>query len=168
MNKRYLTAMICLMMPSLLWSQDSGDYLRDEIEIVLEFTPCYGTCPVFNLTIDGYGTVTFEGISHVEKQGIHKRSISPENLVTLLNELMRAKFFERTSTGNELNRKFRLEDNLRITEGMFSVSDLSSRFLTFNYLDQSKRIEVSQFAPRDLRAITDQIIELTGTGSWIR
>ena len=42
----------------------------------LSTTPCFGTCPVFNLVLYSDSTLIFEGKQHTELEGVHQRKLT--------------------------------------------------------------------------------------------
>jgi len=61
--------------------------------ITLRRTACFGTCPVYKLTIFADGRVLYEGISHVKKKGKAKGRISPAKLEELIEEFQNIYYF---------------------------------------------------------------------------
>ncbi len=51
--------------------------------ITLERTGCYGTCPIYSLTIYGDGKVTYEGKRHVDNIGEFTGQLSQAQLTSL-------------------------------------------------------------------------------------
>jgi hypothetical protein len=83
--------------------QEEGAALR----IVLEREACFGPCPVYRLTIEGSGAVTFEGRGAVLVEGIVRTRIDPARVAALAARFRAADFqglrdsylFERRSDG---------------------------------------------------------------------
>lgn len=44
-------------------------------EITLERTPCFGTCPVYSVTLRRDGTATYVGKNYVERMGTYKGTV---------------------------------------------------------------------------------------------
>ena len=61
-------------------------------KITLRRTPCYGSCPVYELTILGTGEVTYLGEAHVAKAGAHSWRISGRRLERLAEAFERARY----------------------------------------------------------------------------
>ena len=59
----------------------------------LERTPCFGTCPVYQVSIFRNGAVRFVGTRHVTHQGVATDSISPGAVDSLAAELDAAGYF---------------------------------------------------------------------------
>ncbi|HSM18509.1 MAG TPA: DUF6438 domain-containing protein [Gemmatimonadales bacterium] len=63
-----------------------------DVSITLERGPCFGTCPVYRLTVDGAGQVRYEGRAHVSVVGRDSAVISQSEVRRLLAEFDRAGF----------------------------------------------------------------------------
>jgi hypothetical protein len=61
--------------------------------ISLERQPCFGTCPVYTVTIDETGAVHFEGRRFVADTGVFISTIPPARVDSLLAELETAGYF---------------------------------------------------------------------------
>jgi hypothetical protein len=61
--------------------------------ITLERKPCFGTCPVYRLSIWSSGTVEFIGERHVTQQGRATASIPPARVDSLVAELEAGGYF---------------------------------------------------------------------------
>jgi hypothetical protein len=44
-------------------------------EITLERTPCFGTCPVYKVTLRRDGTALYEGVAYVAREGRYRGTI---------------------------------------------------------------------------------------------
>ena len=56
-------------MGAFLWQQNVQ--AKSISEISIEHTRCYGTCPVYKLTLRSDGTATFVGVAYVDKVGTY-------------------------------------------------------------------------------------------------
>jgi hypothetical protein len=61
-------------------------------KITLERTPCYGSCPVYKVTVSAAGVVEYFGEAHVHKAGTHRWRISRRRLQRLAEALERANY----------------------------------------------------------------------------
>jgi hypothetical protein len=61
--------------------------------ITLERTPCFGTCPVYQVAISRSGTVRFVGKQHVTRQGEATAEIPAARVDSLLRELEAGGYF---------------------------------------------------------------------------
>jgi Domain of unknown function (DUF6438) len=65
----------------------------DDAAITLERTPCFGTCPVYRLSISAAGVVRFEGKAHVQHVGVAEDTIPAGRVDSLMNELEQRGYF---------------------------------------------------------------------------
>jgi hypothetical protein len=62
-------------------------------QISFERTYCFGTCPVYRVTINADGTVLFKGVAHVIRKGVYKGKIEPEEFKRLATVTEKLGFF---------------------------------------------------------------------------
>ena len=72
---------------------DSGAAAGDPPVVTLERTPCFGTCPVYQVAISGSGGVRFAGKHHVIQQGEARAEIPKARVDSLLHELDAGGYF---------------------------------------------------------------------------
>jgi acetamidase/formamidase len=66
----------------------------DQTDIItLERGPCFGTCPIYKVTVASDGTVTFEGFNFVKTKGRATARIKPEDFKKLVAEFEKIKYF---------------------------------------------------------------------------
>jgi len=68
--------------------------LRDTVGISLERQPCFGTCPVYTVRLDGSGAVRFEGRRFVPDTGTAEWRVPPERVDSLVHEILAAGYFD--------------------------------------------------------------------------
>jgi hypothetical protein len=61
-------------------------------KITLKRTPCYGPCPVYEVTVSGTGEVEYSGEAHVARAGTHRWKISRRRLQRLAEAFERANY----------------------------------------------------------------------------
>lgn len=64
-----------------------------ELSLKMERSHCYGTCPVYELTLQPDGKVLFNGIDFTEIKGKVKGNLSEEKMSLLVDEIKKADFF---------------------------------------------------------------------------
>lgn len=64
-----------------------------DIEITLERTACYGSCPVYSVTIFGDGTVIYDGKQYVRIEGKRIYDIPIEDVEKLVAEFYQVGYF---------------------------------------------------------------------------
>jgi hypothetical protein len=102
-RKMFATLLKALVVASVfmvMGSVAAAQVALSEVEVRLVRRPtggCVDPCPVnYRVTIRGDGAVEYEGTGLVE--GVRKRSISPDEVVSLVNEFLRARFFNLLDT----------------------------------------------------------------------
>jgi hypothetical protein len=126
--------------------------------IHLQRTSCLGTCPVYTVTIDARGTVTYVGERSVRVVGRRTAQIAPSVVATLLARAERIRFFD-------------MRDAYRVIEypngSVSSPSDLPTKVVTVMVNGRTKRVEDYVAAPDALGEFEREIDEAAGTKRWI-
>lgn len=74
--KRFLTASIFILTAALAVSAQTSSQDKTQItEVTLERTACFGTCPVYKVTLRSDGTILYEGREFVEMKGTYKGQV---------------------------------------------------------------------------------------------
>lgn len=77
----------------LLFAATTALAAPKDFRLVLHRSACYGTCPVYTLTIDANGAVTFDGISDTSVFGPHHRVMTPDDMAQLVRAVTAIHFF---------------------------------------------------------------------------
>src|SRR4030081_2844013 len=78
------------MIPKAIFTKTAGNLGL----ITLERGPCFGTCPIYKVTIASDGAVAFEGRNFVKTKGTATGQIKPEDFNLLVNEFQKTKYFD--------------------------------------------------------------------------
>ena len=125
-----------------------------EVIITLERTECFGSCPVYRLTILGDGTVIYEGIRFAQVQGTNKTIISEDKIRQLVSEFQKIDYFSLRDSYEERN-----------------VTDMPSAItsLTINGNKKTVRHYHGDLStPTELTELEDKIDEIVNTNQWIK
>ena len=157
--KKYLLIVIvsCLVaVVAGIWAVNqtptSGE--QDEVVITLERTACFGFCPVYTLTVQGDGTVVYEGIDFVRVKGRAEITITKEKVEQLVSEFKEVDYFS-------LNDKY----NER------TITDAPSVITSITIDGKTKTIEHyhGDFnAPEQLIELENRIDEIINSKQWIK
>lgn len=126
--------------------------------VALERTPCFGSCPVYSLSISRSGVVRFEGKKFVEHAGADSARIPAASVDSLVSELSAAGYFgfaDRYTSGAPACGRY--------------ATDLPSAITSITDDGRVKRIEHDHGctdAPRELARLENRIDEVAGTGRW--
>jgi hypothetical protein len=136
----------------LVFASASGAYDPHAVVISLERGPCFGTCPVYKVTLYGDGTVRYDGKDHVRVMGSQTAVIAPDKVKELAEEIERSGFF-----------------SLRDSYTEVSVTD-APLVVVYVAID-GKKMQVKHYlgdfkAPKALEALESKVDEVAGTGRW--
>ena len=125
--------------------------INSDLVITMERTACHGTCPIYKLTIEGNGTVIYEGQDFVQVKGEQSASLSSAQIQDLVSAFEQAQFITLTDYVN----KDRTDSPSVIT----SIT-LNGKTKTVNhyYGDDS--------APQALFDLESKIDEITDSKQW--
>jgi hypothetical protein len=90
--------------------------------VSFERGPCFGTCPVYILTVFADGSAAYNGVSFVAAEGHQNATLSPEQVADLYQAVLAADFFA-------------LEDRYEV-----AATDLPSILTTVTMNGQSKTV----------------------------
>lgn len=85
-----LIALLLTFVSSFAVAQETDS----EVALTLSRTPCFGTCPVYTVTIYTDGTVVYEGENFVDITGTQSYEIDPEIVQQLVDGFADAGYFE--------------------------------------------------------------------------
>jgi hypothetical protein len=130
-----------------------------EGHLSLERRPCFGTCPVYTVTLERTGAVIFEGRRFVADTGTFTATIPAARADSLFRELDAAGWFgfaDRYGMGEPGCQRF--------------ATDLPSVVTEVRMDGRTKRIEHDYGctdAPAKLADLERHIDEVTGVGRWV-
>lgn len=119
----------------------------------LERTACFGTCPIYRVTITADGKVAYEGIRFVAAEGRREGQADPDKLAALIALVDSSRFMS-------LKAQYRAQ-----------VTDLPSQIVTITRNGRSHRVE--DYAgravgmPEDVTRLEALIDEAAGDGAWV-
>jgi len=127
---------------------------RATLLFTLERTPCFGNCPQYTVTIDGQGTVNYNGTSGVGIPGHHTAHIEPAKVDALLARFRAANFLS------------------ALPEYQTAVTDISTHTLTLSFNGQTRKVVdyggVADGMPWVIHELEDAVDETAGTKRWIK
>ena len=128
-----------------------------DLLILMERGVCFGTCPIYKITIHADGTVDYEGVKFVKIEGKRTAQISPEQIKNLVTAIEDIRFFS-------------LED-----EYAPNATDLPSIKLSITLDGRSKTVWHygmiacgAEKATEDLCKFERQIDEAVNSGQWVK
>jgi hypothetical protein len=127
-------------------------------KIVLERTSCFGTCPVYTLTVLSSGEVEFAGEDHVKVTGSQTGHISPKEFARLVKKIDEINFFNLRSRYDGKN-----PDGSGTT-----VTDLPTKKTSVTRGGETKTVENYFRGPPGLSELENLIDEVAKSAKWIR
>ena len=130
----------------------------EDVTITLERRPCFGTCPVYSITVEGNGRVRYEGTTHVSVVGNDTGSITSEQVALLIAEFDRVGYEQ-------------LADRYAYGEPSCPsyVSDAPTTITSLTRPGTTKRVEHDYGcadAPPALTALERLIDDVVRSGQW--
>ena len=143
-------------------------YLLSDVTVELVRTPCFGTCPAYELIIRGSGVCTYSGRDFVRQKGDVEFHLDQKSIVDLLNEFYAAEFFRLRDKYLE-GQTLRLLPDGRLGHDRLIVSDVPHLILTVRIQSYSKAIEMNPiFGPSWLLTLGDRIDSLANSSRWTK
>ena len=130
-----------------------GGRLCAQTVVTLERGPCYGTCPVYKLTLYDSGKVVFEGKDHVRTKGTRTATIGKERVAELVAEFEKAGYF-----------------SFKDRYTAYHITDMPTAVTSVQAGRRVKRIEHyhgDSSAPKILSALENKIDAAAGSNRWI-
>jgi hypothetical protein len=150
----FTTALACV--GQVATAQDH-DVPPDTI-IRLQRTSCFGSCPIYAVTIDAHGAVTYVGERFVRVVGEQRAHIAPSAVAMLLARAEAIGFFE-------------MRDSYRVLRNpngeILTVTDLPTKIVTITANGRTKRVEDYAFSPDALGPFELDIDRAAGTKRWV-
>jgi len=126
----------------------------DDVIIGLERTACYGSCPVYKLTILGTGDVTYEGKMFVKTIGTRTAKVNQDVIKQLISEFEKVGFLSL----NDSYEEHTVTDNPTV---VMSVKTSDKSKVVHHYRGDSS-------APSELTSLEDKIDELVNSYQWTK
>lgn len=125
-----------------------------EASVQLRRTRCYGTCPDYQITIAGNGTVRFSGYGLVLIPGDHVAHIAPDAVRGLIADFEKADFFSARD------------------QYAASVTDNPAQILTLSVAGHTKTVKdyvgTEAGLPLAIRNLEAEVDEVAGTERWVK
>ena len=124
-----------------------------DCSVSIRRTPCFGTCPVYEMTISGSGAVEFTGVNFVQFTGSHTAQIPVDSVRALIHQI---------ETGGWFDLRGEYTDR--------SMSDAPTVHTTVTVGKRTKTVEHyagDMSAPAILKVIDQRIDDIGGAARFI-
>lgn len=153
----YLEAWIDMVASTAQWTGATTSFANlsfgQSPVITLERQPCFGTCPVYTISVFEDGTVVYLGINHVAVTGVQTSQIDPSDVEWLVREV--ELFY------------FSWEDEytlMLVTDQPYVITSLT----TDNNSKRIVRYDGDQNAPIGLVRFENRIDRVTNSAQWVQ
>lgn len=124
----------------------------NQIKIIFERSPCFGTCPYYSLQIFGNGTVIYNGYKFVNMTGQHYSNIDGMKVRELVNDFSRINFFSLNDSYTDIIE----------TDHPTVITSINISGVYKEVVDNQGAI-----APEGLRSLYDKIDKITNSSKWV-
>jgi len=124
--------------------------LLDPVEIEMHKTGCYGTCPIYSISLSASGNAEYVGKNFTDKMGKWKKDFS--------EDLRLVEFFGMVKEENWMQF-----DTFYPT----MISDLPATILTIRFKESTRTIEIHGEHPEELDVYIDKLSEFANSGGWV-
>jgi uncharacterized protein DUF6438 len=143
-------------------------YKIQDVEMTLKRTSCYGTCPVYSISVSGEGKGSYYGSQYVKVGGQHEFQLTPRAALDLYNEFVGIDFASMHDSYRERPCVFVAPDGT-VQLGATGIVDAPGFEITLRIGSYVKTISVNgSLGPQDLMALADKIDAATNSKRWIR
>lgn len=108
-------------------------------QIVMERTPCFGTCPSYGLEVNKDGKVVFTSRAFTEYEGVYEKKFSTEKVATIFKKF----------SANQVDTCSEEYNSL--------IADVPGVFYTIKYADKEQRINNAHFGPEFLNDLANEL-----------
>lgn len=116
--------------------------------IVFQQTACFGTCPIYKMTINGSGKIDFEGERFTKKIGSYTKQLSAQETKDLFSKVYDFSW-----------------DSFK-EDYPTQVSDLPSVVFELNYKEVSKKVVVRGEHPAELDVLQNILSDIAESDGW--
>lgn len=120
----------------------------DNAVIIIQKTPCFGTCPEYEMMIFNDRTVFIDARQHLPIKGKFRSELSQAKYQELIEMFENSSFFD-------------FED--RYTS---NITDLPTTYLTYRNESQAKKIMDYHGAPQELKALENAVHDIIAALDW--
>lgn len=146
-----LILLLASVMTSCTFNKPNSGY--NQTVITLKRTACFGTCPIYDVTVYGDGRVVYNGKDFVKAKGKQNSKIPIKEVHQIVNLMQKS---------NYLKFKDQYID-MQVTDMPYIYTSLTWNGIT----KKVERYAGDESAPKVLKEIEDRIDKVTNTKQWV-
>jgi hypothetical protein len=139
-----------------------------DIEMTLELQAggggCLGRCMAYRVVIHGTGLVDFDDLGGEPRTPHQQRTLAPDETLSLLNDFLSARFFDRPSSDSGRQMAQRNGDSVQILQR--GSIDGAFWILSLQLGQQRKAVRLVLDEPDELKRLRERMIAIGGPDAW--
>ncbi len=144
----WLIAGTFLLMASTCRPLINDDVSKMTKRIEMSKGPCFGSCPVFTLTIYEEGLATYEGQRFTDRMGLHTKRLDQETLRAVIREFEEADMW-------------RYQNSYKA-----QIPDLPTVTITYHEEENSKTVKGKDGRPEKIVELEAMLDAIANSGGW--
>ena len=144
-------SLLALLLISGCGSSKKALQAPKDFALTIQRTACFGTCPIFVLTVNHKGIVDYKGERFVQYIGHYRKHLEPAKFKFIVEKMQNSKF-------NEMNDNY---DN----EG---ISDLPSVIITYTSGGKTKTVLCRYDCPKEFSTLLQDIESTIGDSGYLK
>ncbi|MDQ3336261.1 MAG: DUF6438 domain-containing protein [Myxococcota bacterium] len=142
-------------------------------EITMERTACFGTCPIYKVSIDGDGRVRWHGEQYVVAIGERRATVPPKRIAEIRRMLDTVQFWKRDARGDLADPQPECvrtgnSTSCSLSKNITICSDTSSAIITVRANRTEKHTVTNDHCDESpLEELEAMIDDIARTSAWI-
>jgi hypothetical protein len=141
-------------------------------EITMERTACFGTCPIYTVSIDGDGRVRWHGEQYVVAIGDRRATVPPKRIAEIRRMLDAVQFWKRDQRGDLADPqpecvRTGTTTSCSLSKSITICSDTSSAIITVRTTGQHHTVTNDHCDESPLDELEAMIDDIARTSAWI-
>lgn len=163
MKAQVLLALALLASACVARTGEQANQIRESdletVVITLERSACFGPCPIYTLSIQGDGTVTYDGKRFVKVEGRRTYKIPKSDVKKLVEQFYKIGYF---SLKDEYTQVENPDGTVTV------VTDLPTHTTSIAIGGRKKRVVNYFGGPESLRELENKIDEISRSAKYVR
>jgi hypothetical protein len=154
-------------------NQTAEPAVPSSFEITMERTACFGTCPIYKVSIDGDGRVRWHGEQHVVAIGERRATVPPKRIAEIRRMLESVQFWKRDQRGDLVDPqpecvRTGTTTSCSLSKSITICSDTSSAIITVRENRTEKHTVTNDHCDESpLDELESMIDDIARTSAWI-
>ena len=125
---------------------------------------CVGRCTAWRIVVRGDGAVELDDLGTPPRAQAKQRQIDSEVVIELINEFLKARFFEALGYYGGIGSAVRSGDSLLLLGGVAGTGPWTELVLRLG--PTTKTVRLQDNVPVELQDLRDRVWQIGGPGAW--